>query len=524
MLEQLRADAWRFDYPDDVEGMFRALIAAAPRVFSVYELNVLYELICFAPTVIEMLRVQDGERPSASNLAGTVADWQAMAGRIRDHRPMTISDVPRMPFQLILCVGALASGMMSGAEVIETVEGWRISTRELRRAWPSWAAPDVMPSLIATTIARGDRDLESRMSKLKERATRPVLTLSCEALMRINWLFECEAADAISFGPVSDRRLPRDAALAAVTLRRFCEQQPELRKTPAFVHVATVGTTWMRPRDYAMLRVPAADDEQTAKVAHDAIVNRRYMHDHVAVIEVDRKPWKMIVLAPEYHHKVTGTTYLEAILVHEKGAFTAEVMLRGGDTLESLVLGLILPFGSHAWRSLAEPPPEDAPQLPPDGAVTSLIIAAWRDLVVANVREQQYVSTVEREADSKPTRRAERKSKRGHVRVVRYLPRMVVIRREEEAERAEHGKRGPMRRAYRVGTFAKRLREGHKRSQEASEFAEEIGMPLKDNQTVVRPHIRGGTEEEREALLAQDDVRLWRSWAAVDLIFATGQA
>lgn len=75
--------------------------------------------------------------------------------------------------------------------------------------------------------------------------------------------------------------------------------------------------------------------------------------------------------------------------------------------------------------------------------------------------------------------------------------------------------------AFRVGTFARRLQPGHQRSKMADEYARAIGMPLREDQTVVQPHIRGGTEDERAALLATDDVRLWRSWAAIDLLYAS---
>jgi hypothetical protein len=159
-------------------------------------------------------------------------------------------------------------------------------------------------------------------------------------------------------------------------------------------------------------------------------------------------------------------------------------------------------------------------KLPPDPHVAAVIVAAWRDLVVANVKEEQYDSNVTRDG-GKGNRGASspRKDRKAQTRVILYLPRTVVIRREEAAERAAGGVKRQLSRPFRVGAFARLLRPGTKRSGDAENFAEEIGMPLRPDQTVVRPHIRGGTEEEREAMLAEDDVRLWRSWAALDLLY-----
>jgi hypothetical protein len=70
--------------------------------------------------------------------------------------------------------------------------------------------------------------------------------------------------------------------------------------------------------------------------------------------------------------------------------------------------------------------------------------------------------------------------------------------------------------------FAKRLPEGQHRSPQAEEFAGQIGIPLADWQTIVHPHWRGGTPEEREAaeLAADVPVKEWRSWDALDLLNA----
>lgn len=523
LLDYLRADAWRFDEPERAESWLIGLLANAPGVYSVYELNVLYELICLYPTVDKIIRVDAASgRP--------IDDLPIWLGRkLEDTSAPENPDLTVFPIQLMATTLSVDGGDVGVVpdDVRQILNVWRNATRAMRKSWGGWSKPEALPRLIADSFATIDmRHADTKVYA----AMRPVLTLACESLLRIAWIYECEAIDALAYGPVSDRRLPRDPAEAVITLRRFAEQQPELRKVPAFVHTTNVGTPWLRPREYARLRTVATDEMQSLAIARDGFDNRRYVHDHLAVIEVDRKPWKMIVLAPEHHDPITGTMFLDALMVHEKGAFMAEALVRdhGGS---DVTMGLVLPFGGHAWRGLPEAAAFAEQQsgassgsiLPPDGAVLSLIVAAWRDLVVAKVREQQYEATVTRD-DATKGKRTARAAARGHLRVVRYLPRMVVIRRAEEAERLEGGATRAMSRAFRVGTFARTLRDGHRRSREAQEFADEIGMPLRDDQTIVRPHIRGGTEEEREALLAQDDVRLWKSWAAIDLLFATGSS
>lgn len=545
LLEALRADAWRLDDPERIESIYLAIIRTPGR-FDAFELNVLYEMLMLGPTCITLMEQAEnmGLSVDGGNTWMTEAvQAPAMAGA---HRRL---DLASLPFQMIISTLALVSDPNAresedkGAwpypsdappnyddTIAErAVDMWRKHTRDMRTGWRNWTQPTAMPNLSASAFARAISTGNDERAQI----VAPVLTLACEAVMKIAWLFECEERDALVFGAVSDRRLPQDRADAASMLRRFAEQQPELRKVPAYVHVAPRDPDdWMRPRDYVRALYPAADRDQTLAVVRDAIQNRRYIHDHIAVIEVDRNPIKMLVLAPEVFSRETNTVFLEAMVVHTKGAYLAEVMLNVEDPADPMA-GLVLPFGSHAWRGLAGSAREEHMQnprrdLPPDQATMAIILAAWRDLIVANVREQQYESTVTRD-DKKGgggKDRSGRKAKRGHTKVVRYLPRTVVIRREEEADRAarEGGSTRSLSRPFRVGAFARALRDGQNRSVDANDYALEINLPLRDDQTVVRPHIRGGTDEEKEALLAQDDVRLWKSWAAIDLLFATRRA
>lgn len=524
LLEYLRADAWRWTDPAAREASYLDCIRVPGR-FDAFELNVLYELLILGSTAESLLEMEEAlEAMEAEELLKAI-------------RMDTQYDVARMPLALLISTASVLTngsatphsanwvgnprhaphGMDDSLAHI-TIDTWRGATHMLRRRWPGWALPDALTSLIDSTAAR----LATERTPELAYSMRHVITLASESLLRVAWLFECEERQALAFGPVSDRRLPRDEGEAAVMLRRYAEQQPELRKVPAFVHVAPRDPAdWLRPRDYSRLAMPNTDPEQTRVIASDALSNRKYIHDHIAVIEVDRKPLKKIVLAPETFDRTTGIIYLNAIVEHDRGTFAAEVMLNAADA-ENPRYALALPFGSYAWRTL----PDDVKaqgffgKLPPDDHVAAVIIAAWRDLVVANVKEQQYESEVQREGGRKDGKHAERKARKAQTAVIRYLPRTVVIRRAEAAERLAHegGPKRQLSRPFRVGTFARMLQPGHKRSAEAHAFAEEIGLPLRFDQTCVRPHIRGGTEEEREALLAEDDVRLWRSWAALDLI------
>jgi hypothetical protein len=147
-------------------------------------------------------------------------------------------------------------------------------------------------------------------------------------------------------------------------------------------------------------------------------------------------------------------------------------------------------------------------------AIELVILSAWRDLVVPEVRDQHYV--IDRVRKGKGT--GKRAAKRGNIEVIRYLPRRLVYRRESLA--ASHEGQRRIRQVHAVGTFSKLLPEGQHRSAEADAFAKEIGMPLAAHQTIVKPHYRGGTKEERELAEERDQlsIKKWKSWSAVDIL------
>lgn len=545
MLAQLREDAWKFDNPEERERIFKECLKVSGR-FDAFELNVLYEILLIGSTA-ENLQDELEMCPEGEVCMGHIILTDSRLAMPDTGKSFMVET---LPFALARGVCALlddpnwiepepwsevwsewSRSLGHGGEALAKgmVIAWRDWTAQVRRMWPDWSDPRAYTTLLHTCQRRIDRFYGEDAAHA---GMQPLVTL-CETLLRLCWLYESEARDSLSFGPVSDRRLPDDEAERAILLRRYCEQQPELRREPAFVHVAPrEAGDWLRPKDYASLPVLPTTQDQLSAILRDAFKNRRYVHDHVAVIEIDRKPIKSIVLAPELFQPTKDIIFLTAMVNHEKGSFACEVLIRfdrdedDPNVIVNPRIALSLPFGSHAWRMLPDNGEHDQRllnsrgTLPPDEHIAAVIIAAWRDLIVANVREEQYEQAVIRGGGRQNERRPARAQKR-HTRVVRYLPRTVVIRRAMEAQRQATGVTRHLSMAFRVGTFARRLQPGHQRSKVADDFARAIGMPLRTDQTVVQPHIRGGTPEEREALLATDDVRLWRSWAAIDLLYAS---
>lgn len=145
------------------------------------------------------------------------------------------------------------------------------------------------------------------------------------------------------------------------------------------------------------------------------------------------------------------------------------------------------------------------------------LLAAWRDLVVADVREQQFEREVRHRASAGPGRRRECVVRRGEVDVIGYLPRRLAARRAQLEDAARRGARRPPR-LYHVGVFVRRLPDGDQPSRGAAELAATLGLPLREGETCVDEHWRGGSPEERAAASADEAVRRWRSWSALDLL------
>lgn len=334
-----------------------------------------------------------------------------------------------------------------------------------------------------------------------------------QAWQRIHWLAECREAQAIVFASRFEEPLPEDPDECFALVHRLAWNQPLLRRWPELGRFAPRQSSQLMapgvPFAEAMAKVVReADTKLEARLVHEGLYERRYALDHAALIELDEMNIDRLAIAPE---RISSRGFLTTYMVDTPfGAFFGESLFDRELAGALCYLPLCDTIGFEDDRmSAGSASPRQVMSF--FGLLAS---AAWRDLTVANVREEQYESTTVRQAKGK----GRRQKARGDLTVVRYLPRLVAARRAQVAEARSSGQRLPPRR-YAVGAFSRRLPSGQRRSEEANLFAREIGMPLSDYQTVVHPHWRGGSSEERAAGDRGDErIVRWRSWSALDLL------
>jgi hypothetical protein len=309
--------------------------------------------------------------------------------------------------------------------------------------------------------------------------------------------------------------LPRDPDDCFALVHRLAWNQPLLRRWPElgrFVprdprRVMEIGPSFGKSLGGV---VRAEDETLERRFADEALHLRRYALDHVAVIVMEEAGIKEIALAPE--RRESRGLLLGFAVDHRDGVFFGETLLdeQFGRPLNFVPLCDTLGYEDNPIEPGLATPRE---LLSTFGLLTA---AAWRDLVVAHVREEQYETEQLRRAKNRDQGRRRAKA-RGDVSIVRYLPRRIAARQMQIEQAHEAGKRRPPRR-YPVGTHTRRLPNGQSRSEDAERFAEEIGIPLAPYQTVVHPHWRGGTEEERQLNVTGDIPQQWRSWSALDVL------
>jgi hypothetical protein len=272
------------------------------------------------------------------------------------------------------------------------------------------------------------------------------------------------------------------------------------------------------------------DPELAERLVTEILERRHYVLDAISVIELEELGVRRIVMTPEERPDamVEGSNpqFIAGFLVdHVAGAFAGTITI--GDDSAAQVHGRravvmvpsILEQASAEITSTNDADNEHgmAQLHEAQAAVELLLLSAWRDLVVPDVRDQHYEIDRVRKAKGGGGKRA---AKRGNLEVVRYVPRRVVYRRAAREAAAREGRREPPD-VYAVGAFSRRLPQGQKRSADAEEYAKEIGIPLAQHQTVVKPHFRGGSEEERQLAMEAGlglEVRRWKSWSALDLL------
>jgi hypothetical protein len=351
---------------------------------------------------------------------------------------------------------------------------------------------------------------------------------------RLLWLVECGMRGGAVLARGRGEPIVGDPSEQLTYLMRLAANQPGLGSWPElarFVPKRAENLLPLSEQAYKRFRREGIPDdpELAERLVTEILERRHYTLEAMSVIELEELGVKRIVLTPEERPDTMvrghNPQFIAGFLVdHAAGTFAGSITL--GDDSALAIHGrravvMVPAILDQTSREMAEHEPDVAD--PRDvahvheaqSAVELLLLSAWRDLVVPEVREQHYEIDRVRKAKGKRARAA----KRGDVEIIRYLPRRLVLLREERERSVGTGAHQP-RRLYPVGAFSRRLPEGQKRSQEAEAFAAESGIPLAPWQTVVRPHWRGGTEEEREHAMENPelDVRHWRSWSAIDLL------
>lgn len=351
---------------------------------------------------------------------------------------------------------------------------------------------------------------------------------------RMLWLVECGMRGGAVLAKGRGEPIVGDRFEQLTYLMRLAANQPGLGSWPElarFVPKRAENLLPLSEQAYKRFRHEGIPDdpELAERLVTEILERRHYTLEAMSVIELEELGVKRIVLTPEERPDTMirghNPQFLAGFLVdHAAGSFAGSITLGDDSALDIhgrravVMVPAILDQTSREMdeHSADISDPRDVAYIhEAQSAVELLLLSAWRDLVVPEVREQHYEIDRVRKAKGKRARAA----KRGDVDIIRYLPRRLVLLREERERSSGTGAHQP-RRLYPVGAFSRRLPEGQKRSKEAEAFAAESGIPLAPWQTVVKPHWRGGTEEEREHAMSNPelDIRHWRSWSAIDLL------
>lgn len=327
-------------------------------------------------------------------------------------------------------------------------------------------------------------------------------------VQRVLWLLECGLRGGIVLSPDDARPLPTDPGECLLLLVRISANQPLLACHPELARVLPMSSAdWLPggPRiNEHLISLGLTGDAALAGRFSDEILNdRHFALDHLARVEIDDLGVFEVSIAPE---RTSQQARLISFFVHHRlGGFVGVTIVPfdGYNKGKGITVlpALMWDDDMEAHDALVE-------------ALRLLSLAVWRDLVVAEVRDQQF-ETRTVVAVSRQQRRSAQRQGGDTGEVIRYLPRRLV---EARGRGGADGRRETA--LHPVGMFVRQLRPGDQRSQEATDFAAEVGMPLRDHQTIVRPHYRGGSPEEREAASTAGDLPAyrWRSWSATDLI------
>jgi hypothetical protein len=388
----------------------------------------------------------------------------------------------------------------------------------------------------AAVFAQVMLDLRREGFELEELAPVAALIIPWQRLV---WLVECGMRRGAVLTKGRGEPLIGDGFEQLAYLIRLAGNQPGLGNWPElarFVPRRAENLLPLSEQGYRRFRREGIPDdpELAERLVSEIIERRHYVLDAISVIELEELGVRRIVITPEERPdrtmvKDANPQFIAGFLVdHVAGTFAGTITI-GDDSAKQvhgrravvMVPAILDETGRELEALGVESSGESADDLAhlheAQAAVELLVLSAWRDLVVPEVRDQHYEIDRVRKAKGGGGKRA---AKRGNLEIIRYVPRRVVYRRAAREAAQREGGREP-RQVYAVGAFSRRLPQGQKRSREADEYAKEIGIPLAPHQTVVQPHFRGGTEEERQHALETEhglQVKHWKSWSALDLL------
>lgn len=491
-------EAWRWNTPPDRTGEFATFMADASGLDPIGQV-ISYAMLPLRATVEELEAHPEGR---------LLLSW----GRRHSdgyRLPVGVQMQAMQPVIGLLSAFAddLHSGRLRADDLIAGAEQTHralVSSAQLEGAYGINYATEVL--LGARSVA-GDGVATLDMAA--------ALLFAYQVWARIMWLAESRSRGGLVLSKRVQIPLPADPDECFALAHRLGWNQPVLRRNPAVASLVPhdpdrllgIGPALAD----ALINLVAPDDELTVRLIDEAMSQAHYRVDHLAVIELDERSVRRIALGPESPEEVAlGASRLAFALEHTAGWVFGEVLIghshAGQRPDESYPELEMIEVNIPAIDTLDFMGPESTRIR----AILRMMVAAtYRDLVVPRVRDEHYEAQMIGRGPKKKGR--EKAIRSGQVQRVGYLPRRIALRRADQAAPAGGGEGRHVRR-YAVGVFTRRLPEGHQRSEDAEDFAREIRIPLSEQQTVARPHFRGGTDDEDVA------VRHWKSWSALDLL------
>lgn len=496
-----RHEQWRWQSEERLRRDIEFLLGDANDADPVAQ-AMLYALMPITPSLDSLSQTAMGDR---------FLRWSV--GIADGYRPNPAEDVTALSLGGALAGGLLndlGAGRVRGQLVLEDFGELARLLRNSPQHWARHSSVDYDLAVFSEARMRfGDAIVTSNPGHAAE------IGFLNQTWQRIHWLAECREAGEVVLSSRSSMPFPSDAIDCFALVHRLAWNQPLLRRWPElgrFIpreprRIMEIGPSFGRSLGAVVRR---EDEALERRFTDEALHERRYALDHVAVMVMEEAGIKEIVLAPERRE---GRGLLTGFLIdHRDGVFFGETLLdeEFGRPLNFVPLCDTLGYENDPVEPGLATPRE---LLSTFGLVTA---AAWRDLVVPHVRDEQYEVESLRRAKNRDRGRR-RTHARGDVSIVRYLPRRIAARQAQVEQAREAGQRTPPRR-YPVGAHTRRLPEGQSRSDDAEQYAKEIGIPLAPYQTVVHPHWRGGTEEERQLNVTAEIPQQWRSWSALDVL------